>query len=104
MTDLMDHKQAAIDAEIKSKGHYRHTIISFQTLFHSEPFREKPDYLIGRTVGLPTATIKAMRQNRPVSTDDIQKICAYLHCQPGDFMTAMDGEYIPAKNEKTPGQ
>lgn len=29
MTDLMDHKQAFVDAEIKSRGHYRHTIISF---------------------------------------------------------------------------
>lgn len=104
MTDLMDHKQASVDAEIRSRGHYRHTIISFQTLFHSEPFRGKPDSLIGRTVGLPATTIKAMRQNMPVSTDDIQKICAYLHCQPGDFMTAMDAEVIPAKDEKAPAQ
>ncbi|MEA5048384.1 MAG: helix-turn-helix transcriptional regulator [Eubacteriales bacterium] len=104
MIDLMDHKQSAIDAEIRNKGHYRHTIISFQTLFQNEPFYGRPDSLIARTVGLPTLTIKTMRKNMPVSTEAVQKICAYLHCQPGDFMVALDTEYIPARNEKTPAR
>lgn len=103
MKDLMDHKQAAIDAEIKQRGHIRLTHLSFQKLFFSEPFSQKTDAQIGRAVGVPTATIKAMRRNMPVSTDDILKICSYLHCQPGDFMEAGDCEYIPAKDEKTPG-
>ena len=35
---------------------------------------------------LSSATIAKMRRNETVNTDSIDKICAYLNCQPGDIM------------------
>lgn len=104
MRDLMDHDQAEKDAAIRQKGWFRKTIISFRKLFQSQPLCNMSNSMIGRIVGVPTATIKSMRMNKAVSTDDIEKICSYLHCQPGDFMEAIDLQYKPAKDEKAPGQ
>lgn len=43
-----------------------------------------------REMGLSPSIIAKFQKNRTVSTDTINKICEYLHVQPGDIM-----EWIP---------
>ena len=39
---------------------------------------------------LGEATLQLIRENKPVSWENISKLCALLNCQPGDIM-----EYVP---------
>ena len=86
--DLMDHDQAQADAAMRDKGTYRRTFISYDALFVSEPFQ-----------GL-TAEVKALRNRGEASTETIRRICEYLHCQPEDFMVAVDVEVVSAVEKK----
>lgn len=45
----------------------------------------------GISVNMPTK----FSLNRSMNTDNIDKVCAYLNCQPGDIM-----EYIDEKDEE----
>lgn len=74
----------------------KHTIISFEPLFHREDIRGMTDAQIGRKFGIPTQTVKAMRMNRDVPFDTIRILCHELDCQPGDILKAVTAEYFPA--------
>lgn len=41
---------------------------------------------------LGEATIQALREGRPVSYEQISKICALLHCDIGDLLTVNNKE------------
>lgn len=45
----------------------------------------------GISINMPTK----FSLNRSMSTDNIDKVCAYLNCQPGDIM-----EYVDEKDEE----
>ena len=48
-----------------------------------------------RDLGISPAIVQKMQRNTGhVDTRTIQKICEFLHCQPGEIM-----EYLPPKNE-----
>ena len=52
---------------------------------------KKYDLRKNKVIGV--ATLDNMRTGkRQIDTRTIEKLCAYLHCQPGDIM-----EYIPAE-------
>ena len=46
-------------------------------------YRIRKDKLLGE------ATLQSLRERKPVSWENISKICELLHCQPGDIL-----EYI----------
>ena len=98
--DLMDHDQAQADAAMRDKGTYRRTFISYDALFVSEPFQGLTDAAIARKVGVATAEVKALRNRGEASTETIRRICEYLHCQPEDFMVAVDVEVVSAVEKK----
>lgn len=77
----------------------KHTIISFEPLFHRADINGLTDAQVGKKLGLPTPTVKAMRYNQEVPFDTIRAICHVLDCQPGDIMKAITAEYFPAKGE-----
>ena len=77
----------------------KHTIISFESLFHREDMRDLTDAKIGKKLGLDTQTVKAMRYNQDVPYDTIRAVCHALDCQPGDVLKAITAEYFPAKQE-----
>jgi len=41
---------------------------------------------------LSEGTIQALREKKPISWANIEKICALLHCQPGDIMEYVEDE------------
>ena len=43
----------------------------------------------------PPATINKIRKNKTVTTETINKMCAFLNCQPGDIM-----EFTPDLDEE----
>ena len=47
-----------------------------------------------RAHGIYPNTVNQLRKNESVTTDTIGKICALLHCQPGDIM-----EYRPEEDD-----
>jgi putative transcriptional regulator len=47
-------------------------------------------YKIRKEKLLGEATLQSLRENKPVSWDNISTLCKLLNCQPGDIM-----EYIP---------
>lgn len=75
----------------------KHTIISFEPLFHREDIRGMTDAQIGRKLGIATQTVKAMRYNQDVPFETIRMVCHTLDCQPGEIMKAITAEYFPAK-------
>lgn len=75
----------------------KHTIISFEPLFHREDMKGLTDAKIAKKLGLHTQTVKAMRYNQDVPFDTIRAICHELDCQPGDILKAITAEYFPAK-------
>lgn len=77
----------------------KHTIISFEPLFHMPDLRSMTDAQIGKQLGIATKTVKAMRYNQEVPFDTIRAVCHALECQPGDIMKAIFAEYFPAKDE-----
>ena len=77
----------------------KHTIISFEPLFHMPDLRSMTDAQIGKQLGIATKTVKAMRYNQEVPFDTIRAVCHELECQPGDIMKAIFAEYFPAKDE-----
>lgn len=74
----------------------KHTIISFEPLFYREEVKGMTDAQIGKKLGIPTQTVKAMRYNQDVPFDTIRAICHELDCQPGDILKAITAEYFPA--------
>lgn len=44
--------------------------------------------------GITTNAIAKFAKNESVSTDTIDKICTYLHVQPGDIMEYIDDEIM----------
>ena len=54
-------------------------------------YRIRQDKLLGE------ATLQLIRENKPVSWDNIATICKLLNCQPGDIM-----EYIPEDGGDAP--
>lgn len=77
----------------------KHTIISFEPLFHRSDIYGLTDAQVGKKLGLPTLTVKAMRYNQEVPFDTIRTICHVLDCQPGEVIKAITAEYFPAKGE-----
>lgn len=75
----------------------KHTIISFEPLFHIPAFRGMTDAQIGKKLGIATQTVRAMRYNQEVPFDTIRAVCHALECQPGDVLKAITAEYFPAK-------
>lgn len=54
-----------------------------------------------REMGLSPSIIAKFQKNRTVSTDTINKICEYLHVQPGDIMEWIsDSEYEEQNKER----
>lgn len=47
-------------------------------------------YKIRKEKLLGEATLQCLRENKPVSWDNISTLCRLLNCQPGDIM-----EYVP---------
>lgn len=43
-------------------------------------------YQIRQTHLLPEATLTRLRRGQMISLDNIGRICALLHCQPGDLL------------------
>lgn len=43
---------------------------------------------------LAEASIQSLRENKPISWANIEKLCGLLECQPSDIM-----EYIPGEGE-----
>lgn len=43
-------------------------------------------YRIRKEKLLSEATLQAIRENRPISTESVAKLCEVLNCQPGDLM------------------
>lgn len=87
---------------LEEKG-IRRTIISFKPFFSRPEVKSLSDAQIGRKMGLPTQTVKAMRRNQEVPFDTIRILCHQLECQPGDILEAITAYYYPAK-EKTPDE
>ena len=77
----------------------KHTIISFEPLFHREDMRGLTDAQIGKKLGITMPTVKAMRYNQDVPYDTIRAVCHALDCQPGDVIKAIFAEYFPATEE-----
>lgn len=78
----------------------KHTIISFEPLFHRADIKGLTDAQVGRKFGISTQTVKAMRYNQDVPFDTIRAICHVLDCQPGEILKAITAEYFPAKGEE----
>lgn len=77
----------------------KHTIISFEPLFHREDMKGLTDAKIGKKLGLDTHTVRAMRYNQDVPYDTIRAVCHALDGQPGDVLKAITAEYFPAKKD-----
>jgi DNA-binding Xre family transcriptional regulator len=52
---------------------------------------------LSTVAGLGTETINRLWRGKAVSTETINRVCAFLDVQPGDIM-----EYIPDEPEKNP--
>lgn len=50
----------------------------------------KTKTVITKKLGIGTNTMSALTNNRVVTTETINRVCEYFHCQPGDIM-----EYVP---------
>lgn len=48
--------------------------------------------ILRRNKLLSESTIQALREKKPISWTNIEKICALLHCQPGDIMEYVEDE------------
>ena len=48
--------------------------------------------------GIDAQTLQRIRHDRPVTTETLGKLCAIMHCQPGDLL-----EYVPDEDERQPG-
>lgn len=44
-------------------------------------------YRIQKECLIPNSTLTRIRNDRPISTDTLDTICALLKCQPGDLLT-----------------
>ena len=55
-------------------------------------------YRIRKNKIVGEATLQQIRENRPVSWDILNLICALLNCQPGDLL-----EYVPDENDAKEG-
>lgn len=42
--------------------------------------------------GISEASIQALREKRPISWANMEKICKKLQCQPGDFLEYVEDE------------
>ena len=56
---------------------------------------KKTDLLAAANLSPPT--LAKLSKNKPIDTRTLEKICAALHCQPGDVI-----EYIPEGEQETP--
>ena len=45
-----------------------------------------------KELGLSPTIIAKFQKNRTVTTETIDKVCAFLHCQPGDIMEWVESE------------
>lgn len=52
-----------------------------------------------RNLNLSPTVIAKFQKNRSVTTDTIDKICTYLHVQPGDIMEWIESESILQERE-----
>ena len=43
-----------------------------------------------REIGLSPTIVAKFQKNRSVTIDTVDKVCTYLHCQPGDIMEWID--------------
>ena len=43
-------------------------------------------------VGISEASIQSLREDRPISWANMEKICKKLQCQPGDFLEYVEDE------------
>lgn len=48
--------------------------------------------ILRRNKLLSESTIQALREKKPISWTNIEKICYLLHCQPGDIMEYVEDE------------
>lgn len=47
-----------------------------------------------KEIGLSPTIVAKFQKNRSVTIDTVDKVCTYLHCQPGDIM-----EWVEDENE-----
>ena len=52
-----------------------------------------------REAGIGINTPQKFSQNKPVNTETIDKVCEYLHVQPGDIMEWVESEDILKEKE-----
>jgi putative transcriptional regulator len=64
--------------------------IDYSKLFSLMKERGLTTYRIRKEKIIPEGTLQNLRNNSPVSTETIEKLCDALQCQPGDIM-----EYVP---------
>ncbi len=58
-----------------------------------------------KMTGMSSATVSKLASNRVVQTDVLDRVCAALHCQPGDIMEWMEDKESASNSdpdEKTP--
>ena len=42
--------------------------------------------------GIDAQTLQRIRHDRPVTTETLGKLCAIMHCQPGDLIEYLEEE------------
>lgn len=52
-----------------------------------------------REIGLSPTIVAKFQKNRSVTIDTVDKVCTYLHCQPGDIMEWVENENEAEKKQ-----
>ncbi len=42
--------------------------------------------------GIDAQTLQRIRHDRPITTETLGKLCAIMHCQPGDLIEYLDDQ------------
>jgi len=57
-------------------------------------------YKIRKEKLLSESTVQKLRNEKPVSWENLESICVLLNCQPGDIIEYVDGKNEGKRNEK----
>ena len=68
-------------------------MISFKPLLEICKQRKITSYTIKKDNVIGQASWKKIREGGHVDTRTIDALCAYLHCQPGELMEYVEGEF-----------
>lgn len=52
-----------------------------------------------REIGLSPTIVAKFQKNRSITIDTVDKVCTYLHCQPGDIMEWVENENEAEKKQ-----